>query len=198
MPDSDVVAAAQSLALQGFYWAVDVDVGQWVATVSALRGLRHLKLGSMDEQMLPALSSLPGLTFLHLGIRHSRELSLVSCCMCCTDSQCCAESLSWGFLESNMCVSPQSNHRAYKLSALGQLAAGVFELKKHCFPSQIDGITCCAQAKPLMSVIEALVSLVELQLTIALKARNPSGEELPEAPPGVHHRPPGMNKRHTT
>jgi len=78
-----VLSPAQNLTLQGLYPPVGMDPGQWAATVSALRGLRHLKLGLIDDRLLPALSALTSLTLLHLGIRHREDLSPVRCWVIC-------------------------------------------------------------------------------------------------------------------
>jgi len=75
----EILSAAQNLTLQGLYPSVHMDPGQWAATISALRDLRHLKLGLIDDRSLPALSALTGLTLLHLGIRHREDLSPVRC-----------------------------------------------------------------------------------------------------------------------
>ena len=77
MPDSDAVSAAQKLTLHGIHARAHLDVTSWDATVSALHGLRHLTLGWVDEEMLPALSALLGLSSLRLGVRHSMDSSLV-------------------------------------------------------------------------------------------------------------------------
>ena len=86
-PDSTVILASQTLTIHGgIHHSAVLDTAEWGATVSALRGLRQFRLGLLDEEMLPALSALTGLTSLRLGIRHVLDSSLVcvgvSGCIC--------------------------------------------------------------------------------------------------------------------
>ena len=191
MPDTTVISASQSLTLRGIHHSADLDTAEWGATVSALRGLRHLWLSSMDEEMLPALAALTGLTSLHLGIRHSMQSSLVCLGRICSAVQFEPSPLPES-CSCKACVSvPHVRCTAGRPAVPGSGVTAATRRRFFREPSH-ESRQCAQQIKPLTMVTDALAALVELHLTIVLKAWKAE----PGAPPGVY-RPLGVAARHT-